>query len=53
MRSINVSSDDGIFKGTMEVYVYDRKELEELLKAIKKIEDIKEVRRVAITDTDN
>ena len=46
MRSINVSSDDGIFKGTMEVYVYDRKELEELLKAIRKIEDIKEVKRV-------
>ena len=46
MRSINVSSDDGIFKGTMEIYVYDRKELDELLKAIKKIDDIKEVRRL-------
>jgi GTP pyrophosphokinase len=46
MRSINVSSEDGIFKGTMEIYVYDRKELDELLKAIRKIEDIKEVKRV-------
>ncbi|MCR5050746.1 MAG: RelA/SpoT family protein, partial [Paludibacteraceae bacterium] len=27
MRPINVSSEDGIFKGTMEIYVYDRKEL--------------------------
>ena len=47
MRSINVSSDDGIFKGTMEIYVYDRAELDELLKAIRKIEDIKEVRRIS------
>ena len=47
MRSINVSSEDGIFKGTMEIYVYDRKELDELLKAIKKIDDIKEVKRLA------
>ncbi|MBR4563423.1 MAG: bifunctional (p)ppGpp synthetase/guanosine-3',5'-bis(diphosphate) 3'-pyrophosphohydrolase [Paludibacteraceae bacterium] len=46
MRSVNVTSEDGIFKGTMEIYVYDRTELEELLKAIKKIDDIKDVRRV-------
>ena len=25
VRSINVSSEDGIFRGTMEIYVYDRK----------------------------
>jgi GTP pyrophosphokinase len=49
MRAINVSSEDGIFKGTMELYVYDRAELEDLLKAIRKIDDIKEVKRV-ITD---
>jgi hypothetical protein len=35
----------------MEVYVYDRKELNELLKAIKKLDNIKEVRRVATTDS--
>ena len=46
MRSINVSSEDGIFKGTMEIYVYDKTELEGLLKAIRKIENIKEVKRV-------
>ena len=48
MRAINISSEDGIFKGTMEVYVYDRKELDELLKAIRKIDDIKEVKRVTV-----
>ena len=46
MRAIHMSSDDGIFQGTMEIYVYDKSELEDLLKAIKKIDDIKEVRRI-------
>lgn len=46
MRAIHVSSDDGIFQGTMEIYVYDKSELEDLLKAIRKIDDIKEVKRV-------
>ena len=46
VRAINVSSDDGIFKGTMEIYVYDRKELDDLLKAIKKLDNIKGVKRV-------
>ena len=46
LRAINISSEDGIFKGTMEIYVYDRSELEDLLKAIRKIENIKEVKRV-------
>jgi GTP pyrophosphokinase len=48
MRAINISSEDGIFRGTMEIYVYDRSELEELLKALRKIEDIKEVKRISI-----
>jgi len=46
MRSINVSSDDGIFQGTMEVYVYNVSELDDLLKALRKVENIQEVRRV-------
>ena len=45
MRAINISSEDGIFKGTMEIYVYDRSELENLLKALRKIDNIKEVKR--------
>jgi len=48
MRAIHVSSDDGIFSGRMEIYVYDRKELDELLKAIRKIDDVKEVKRVIV-----
>ena len=47
MRAVHVTSEDGIFTGTMEIYVYDRSELDQLLKAIRKIDDIKEVRRVS------
>ena len=36
---------NGIFKGTMELYVYDRSELNDLLKALRKLENIKEVKR--------
>ena len=43
--AINVSSEDGIFTGTLDVYVYDKAELEDLLKAIKKIDNIKDVHR--------
>ena len=46
LRAVHVTSEDGIFKGTMELYVYDIKELDDLFKAIRKIEDIKEVKRV-------
>ena len=45
LRAINISSEDGIFKGTMEMYVYDRSELDDLLKALRKIDNIKEVKR--------
>ena len=48
MRSINLTTDDGIFQGTLEVYVYDRSELNDLLKAIRKIDDIKEAKRVVV-----
>ncbi len=46
LRAIHVSSDDGIFQGTMELYVYDKTELDELFKAIRKIDNIKEIRRI-------
>jgi GTP pyrophosphokinase len=46
MHSINIESNDGIFKGRLQVYVYDRAELDELFKDLKKINEIKGVRRI-------
>jgi len=48
IRSINVSSEDGLFQGRLEIYVYDRHELDELLKALRAIQEIKEVKRLII-----
>jgi GTP pyrophosphokinase len=48
LRAINLTSEDGLFHGTMDIYVYDRSELEDLLKAVRKIDNIKEVKRVVV-----
>lgn len=40
MRNINISSEGGIFFGTIEVYVYDRTELQKLFKALKQLPEI-------------
>ena len=43
---MNVVADDGIFKGNLEVYVYDKKELQDLFVSLRKIPEIKAVKRV-------
>ena len=52
IRNINVTSEDGIFRGTMELYVYDIKELDDLFKALRKLENIKDVKRVNKNDNE-
>lgn len=46
IRAMKVVADDGIFTGQLEVYVYDRKELQDLFQALKRIPEIKVVKRV-------
>ena len=46
MRAMNVAADDGIFKGQLEVYVYDKKELQDLFVSLRKIPEIKAVKRM-------
>ncbi len=45
LRKINLTSDDGIFYGDIELYVYNTKELQELIRALNKIPDIVSVHR--------
>ncbi|MEX1062995.1 MAG: bifunctional (p)ppGpp synthetase/guanosine-3',5'-bis(diphosphate) 3'-pyrophosphohydrolase [Balneolaceae bacterium] len=45
MKSINVSSDSGMFEGILTVYVHDLDHLEKIIKRIKKISGIKNVMR--------
>ncbi len=51
MRAMNVAADDGIFKGQLEVYVYDRKELQDLFVSLRKIPEIKAVKRVSTVNS--
>ena len=50
MHAIHLTSNDGIFQGQMELYVYDRNELQDLFRALKKIEEIQSVKRIENKD---
>lgn len=45
MKSINVSSEDGLFEGSLILYVQDINHLERIIKELKKIEGVKDAYR--------
>jgi guanosine-3',5'-bis(diphosphate) 3'-pyrophosphohydrolase len=45
MRSVSIESDNGIFDGSIQLYVHDTKHLEKLVKKIENIEGVEEVAR--------
>jgi len=46
LRQINLNSEDGIFFGNIELYVYNKKELQELIQALNKMPEIVTVHRL-------
>lgn len=46
LRTIYVTSEDGIFTGQLEVYVYDRNELQELFNALLDMSEVMSAHRV-------
>ncbi len=46
MRSMSIDSKDGVFHGTIMIYVHDREELDELCKQLNKLEGITKVERL-------
>lgn len=46
IHDLHLSADDGIFNGTIQLYVYDTHELQQLCNAIRKIQEIQSVQRV-------
>lgn len=50
IRSMNVVADDGIFRGQLELYVFDRKELQDLFLSLRKIPEIEVVKRISNTN---
>ncbi len=47
MRSINFDTDDGMFEGTIMIYVHDTKHLSHLIDNLKKVKGINRVERIA------
>ncbi|MES2679377.1 MAG: bifunctional (p)ppGpp synthetase/guanosine-3',5'-bis(diphosphate) 3'-pyrophosphohydrolase [Bacteroidota bacterium] len=46
MRAINFDTDDGIFEGTIMVYVHDTKHLNHLIENLKKVKGVNKVDRI-------
>jgi len=46
MRKITVTSNDGIFEGTIELKVYDRDGVQIIMDKLKKIKDLKEIQHI-------
>jgi GTP diphosphokinase / guanosine-3',5'-bis(diphosphate) 3'-diphosphatase len=46
MRSINFDTDDGLFEGTIMIYVHDTKHLNHLIANLKKVKGINRVERI-------
>jgi GTP pyrophosphokinase len=46
MRSINFDTDDGIFEGTIMIYVHDTKHLNHMIDNLKKVKGVNKVERI-------
>ena len=46
IRKITISSDNGIFEGTIEMQVHDRKDVQFIVESMKNIKDVQEVLEV-------
>ena len=46
MKSISFESDDGMFEGRIQLYVYDTEQLEDLILRFEQIEGVKQVKRI-------
>ena len=46
IHKITISSDEGIFEGTIELKVHDRSEVKLIIDSLKKIKDIKEIQEI-------
>ena len=48
VRTFNMASHDGIFEGTIELYVHDTNDLNDLMKQLKAIKGVESVKRLEI-----
>jgi len=50
IRTFNMASHDGIFEGTIELYVHDTNDLEKLTNSLKNLKGVDSVKRLEILD---
>jgi GTP pyrophosphokinase len=50
IRTFNMACHDGIFEGTIELYVHDTNDLDNLMKSIKNLKGVESVKRLEILD---
>jgi len=50
IRTFNISSHDGIFEGTIDLYVHDTIDLENLMKSLKSLKGVESVKRLEISE---
>lgn len=48
IRRINIATEDGVFEGSIDLYVHDKNDLEKLIRKLRKIEGIQSVVRTDI-----
>lgn len=46
IHRITINADEGIYDGKIEIRVHDRSEVQEIVNALKKIDDLKEVKQI-------
>jgi guanosine-3',5'-bis(diphosphate) 3'-pyrophosphohydrolase len=51
MRSLSIDSNDGVFEGTIMVYVHDREELNGLVNRLALLEGVNKIERLETSDT--
>lgn len=47
IHRITINADEGIYDGKIEIRVHDRSEVQEIVNALKKIDDLKEVKQIS------
>jgi len=51
MRAVSINSLDGVFNGTIDFYIHNVEDLNQMMSDIKKIKGVTKVRRIENTDS--
>ena len=46
IHTLNITCEDGMFEGTLELRVHDREDIRLIIENLKKVEDLKEISEI-------